>query len=67
MPSADKLDCLQISHVYVVNYLNFCSVKSFIFPATELYYHATIITSCKQHFKCILTLAANGKRVVKYI
>lgn len=47
------------------NYLSFCGVKSFIFSATESYYHATVMVSRKQHLKRISALAADGKRVAK--
>lgn len=66
MPSVDKLDCTNRSRA--CNYLSFCGVKSFIFSATESYYHATVMVSRKQHFKRISALAADGndgKRVAK--
>lgn len=64
MPSADKLDGLQIGHVHVIIF-SFCGMKSFIFSAKELYYHATIMVSRKQHLKRISAQGTDGKRVAK--
>lgn len=68
MPNTNKLDYLQIDHMHIT-VLVFAMqklAKSFIFSATELQYYATIVISCKQHFKRILALAADSKKVVKH-
>ena len=67
MHGADKLDCLQIGHVHITILVSAAQkvVKSFIYSATKLQYHATVMVLHKQHLKCIAALAANGKRVAK--
>lgn len=68
MLNVDKLDCLQIGYVHVIILVSATQklLKSFMFSATKLWYHATVMILCKYHLKRILALAPDDKRVAKH-
>ncbi len=64
MPSTDKLDYLEIGHIYII-FSCFYNIKNFIFLVMESYYHVIVMILYKPYFKRILALVTKSKRVAK--